>query len=102
MKEEKKKKKGVVEDKEVILVKLYEISLTSSSLSKTSFITEEIENLIKYMKFIKTPTQTRLFQPLPYYQSLKSRGEQDPTFWKEVTMAFLECKHNMDTLRNRY
>ena len=102
MKEENKKEKGVVEDKEVILVKPYEVLSISSLSSKTSFITDEIKNLIKYMKFVKTPTQTRLFQPLPYYQSLKSRGEQDPTFWKEVTMAFLECKHNMDTLRNRY
>ena len=33
---------------------------------------------------------------------LKSRGEQDPIFWKEVATAFMEIKHNIDTLRNRY
>ena len=33
---------------------------------------------------------------------LKSRGEQDPIFWKEVATAFMEIKHNTDTLRNRY
>ena len=90
MEEEKKEEKGVVEDKEVILVKLYKVSSTISSSSRTSFIMNKIENLIKYMKFIKTPSQTRLFRPLLYYQSLKSRGEQDPTFWKEVAIAFLE------------
>jgi len=54
------------------------------------------------MKFIKAPSQTRIFRPPPYYQSLKSRGEQDPTFWSEVTTAFLEKKHNTDTSRNGY
>ena len=33
---------------------------------------------------------------------LKSRGEQDPVFWKEVTTAFMEIKHNTNTSRNRY
>ena len=47
-------------------------------------------------------SQTRLFKLLPYYQSLKSRGEQDLTFWKEVATAFLEKKHNTDTARNGY
>ena len=80
-----------VEDEEVILIKLYEVSSsTSISTHSTSFIDEEIENLIKYMKFIKTPTQTRLFHPSLHYQSLKSRGEQDPEFWKEITMALVD------------
>jgi len=51
------------------------------------------------MKFVKTPSQTRIFQPPPYYQSLKSRGEQDPSFWKEIVTAFLD-KKNTDTARN--
>jgi len=75
-----------VENEEVILVHPYEVSST------TSFITDEIENLVKYMKFVKTPSQTRIFQPPPYYQSLRSRGEQDPAFWKEVATAFLDRK----------
>ena len=54
--EEKKKEKGIVENKEVILVKPYEISTTSSS-SKTSFIMDEVKNLLKYMKFIWIPSQ---------------------------------------------
>jgi len=97
-----KKEKEKVEDNEVILIKPYEVSTMTSSSSQTSFITDEVENLLKYMKFIKTPPQTRIFRLPPYYQSLKSRGKQDPIFWKEVATAFLDKKHNMETSRNRY
>ena len=100
-KKEEKEETGQVEDEEVILVKLYEVSSTTTS-SRTNFITNEVENLLKYMKFIKTPSQTRIFRPPPYYQALKSKNEQDPTFWNEVATAFLEKKYNMDTSRNGY
>jgi len=102
IKERNKGEKGVIEDKEVILVKPYEISMTTSSLSSTSFITDEVENLLKYIKFVRTPSQTRILKPPPHYQSLKSRDEQDPIFWNEVAKAFLEKKHNMDIARNGY
>jgi len=50
--EEMKKEKGKVEDEEVILIKPYKVSTTiSSSSSQTSFITDKVENLLKYMKF---------------------------------------------------
>ena len=101
MDEETKREDGRVEDKEVILIKPYEISTTTSS-SSTSFIMDEVEYLLKYMKFIQMPSQTRLFKPPPHYQSLRSRGEQDLTFWNEVVTAFLDRKHNTDTARNRY
>ena len=55
MTEEKKENKGTIENKEVILVRLYEVSSTTTS-STTSFITDEINNLTKYMKFVKTPS----------------------------------------------
>jgi len=100
MNKEIKEEKGVVENKEVILVQPYEVSSTTTSSSTTSFISDEVENLAKYMKFVKTPSQTRIFQPPPYYQSLKSRGEQDPEFWKEVATVFLDRKRNTDTSRN--
>jgi len=90
----------VVEDKEVILVKPYKVSTITSSSSSTSFIMDEVKNLLKYMKFVQTPSQTRIFKPPPHYQSLKSRGEQDPVFWREVAMAFVERKYNMDIARN--
>ena len=103
MDKEREKKEGKVEDEEIILIKPYEVSTaTTSSTSQTSFITDEVENLSKYMKFIRVPTQTRIFRPSPHYQSLKSRGEQDPVFWKEVATAFVEMKHNTDTSRNSY
>ena len=88
-----------VEDEEIILVKPYEVS-TTTSLSSTSFITDEVKHLLKHMKFVRTPSQTRLFKPPPHYQSLKSRGENDPIFWKEIAAAFVESKYNTDIARN--
>ena len=99
--EETKEEKRVVENKEVILVQPYEVSSKTTSSSTTSFITDEVKNLAKYMKFVKTPAQTRIFLPPPYYQALKSRGEQDPEFWKEVATVFVDRKRNNDTSRNR-
>ena len=55
MEEEKKEDKGTIENEEVILIHPYKVSSTTTSLSKTSFITDEVENLAKYMKFVKTP-----------------------------------------------
>ena len=101
--EESRKERGHIEEEEIILVKPYEVSKSSSSTtSTTSFIIEEVENLLKYIKFIQSPTQTQLFWPPPHYQSLKSRGEEDPKFWKEVTTAFVDQKHNTETARNSY
>ena len=54
------------------------------------------------MKFVQSLIQTRLFKPLSHYQSLKSRGKQDPKFWKEVVMALVKQKHNTETTRNGY
>ena len=50
--EEIKKEKEKVEDNEVILIKPYEVSTMISSSSQTSFITDEVKNLFKYMKFM--------------------------------------------------
>ena len=96
--EEVRRNKGRVKDEEIILIKPYKVSSSMSiSTHSTSFINEEIENLIKYMKFVKMPTQTRLFHPLSHYQFLKSRGEQDPEFWKEITMVLVDNQHNIKT-----
>ena len=66
IKEGKEEEKGKVEDEEVILIKPYEVSTTTSS-SSMSFIMDEVEHLFKHMKFIRTPSQTRLFRPPPHY-----------------------------------
>ena len=98
-KEQTKKKGGRIEEEEVILIKLYEVSeLTASS----SFVDKEVDNLLKYMKFVKFPTQTRIFWPPLHYQVLWSRGEQNSDFWNKIAMALIENKHNMETLRNEY
>ena len=52
---------GRVEDKEVILIKPYEVSRSASSSTTLSFIDNEVDNLMRYMKFIRSPIQTRLF-----------------------------------------
>ena len=50
---EKEKEEGKVEDKKVILIKPYEVlTATTSSTLQMSFITKEVENLSKYMKFV--------------------------------------------------
>ena len=54
--EEEPKKTGTRQDKEVILIKLYEVSELTSSTRSTSFVDEEVDNLLKYIKFIKSPT----------------------------------------------
>jgi len=79
--EEIKKEDRRIEKKEILLIKPYEVSESKLSMPlTTSFITDEVENLLKYMKFIQSPIQMRLFKLLPHYQFLKFRGEQDPKF----------------------
>jgi len=53
--EQQKKEKGRIEEEEVILIKPYKISslMFSSSLS---FANKEVDNLLKYIKFIKSLT----------------------------------------------
>jgi len=50
---------GQVEDEEIILIKPYEIFSLSST--KSSFIDNKVNNLLKYIKFIHSPIQTRIF-----------------------------------------
>ena len=90
--------RGRIEDEEVILIKPYKELTVSSKMTKTSFICEKIKNLEQYMKFIHFPMQMRLFRPPPHYQLLHSKGEQNPEFWKEVMVVFVDEKHNTKTL----
>jgi len=55
--DEKQQGKGKekIEEEEVILIKPYEV-LELISTKSSSFIDEEIDNLIKYMKFVKSST----------------------------------------------
>ena len=59
--EQQKKEEGKVKEEEVILIKPYEVSSSISlSTRSSSFANEEVDNLLKYMKFVKSPTQTRI------------------------------------------
>jgi len=96
-----------VEEEEIILIKPYKVltttsRTTSSKTTESSFIHDEIKNLEQHMKFIHSPTKKRLFKPLPHYQSLCFRGEQNPEFWKKIAAAFVKEKYNMETLQNVY
>ena len=102
--EEQKKKlrRGIVGDEEVILIKPYKVSTTTSKTTELSFIQDKVKNLEQYMKFVYSPMQMRLFKLYLHYQSLCSRGEQDSEFWMEIVVAFVEEKHNMETSQNGY
>ena len=99
-----KKKEGRIKEEEVILIKPYKVSESTLILlsAQTSFIMDEVKNIFKYTKFIWAPTQTRIFRPPPHYQYLKSRGEQDPKFFKEVATALVNKKYNTKIARNSY
>ena len=58
--DQQEKDKEKIEEEEVILIKPYKVS-ESSSTKSLSFIDKEVDNLIKHMKFVKSPTSTRLF-----------------------------------------
>ena len=55
---EEQKKTGTVQDDEIILIKPYKVDnhIASTSSKSSSFIDKEINNLIKYMKFVKSST----------------------------------------------
>ena len=50
-----KKEEGMIEDEEVILIKPYKVSKSKLLITKSSFINNEINNLLKYIKFIWSP-----------------------------------------------
>ena len=86
--EEEQEKRETIENKKVILIQPYKVSSSTILTSSISFISDEVENLAKYMKFVKSPSQTRIFQPPPHYQSLKSWGEQDPIVTNFIQLVF--------------
>lgn len=66
------------------------------------FIQDEINNLDKYMKYIQAPVKMMQFYPPPHYKSLKPQVEQDKQYWNEITVAFLEQKHNANMMRKGF
>ena len=43
-----------------------------------------------------------LFYPVLHYKSLQPQEEQNEQYWNEITIAFLEKKHNVDTIRKGF
>ena len=54
------------------------------------------------MTFVHSPMQMRLFKPPPHYQLLCSREELNSEFWKEIAVAFVKQKYNVEILWNEY
>jgi len=51
--EEDKRNQGVIEENKVILIKPYEVSSLSLAITtKSSFIDDKVENLMKYIKLV--------------------------------------------------
>ena len=71
------KEKQQVQDKEVFLYRLYNIS---PSRPKLTFIQDKVNNLDKYIKYMQSLVTTTLFYPLPYYKSIQPQGEQDEQY----------------------
>jgi len=76
--------------------------LSKSRTLEPKFIQDEISNLEKYMKFMQLSVQTMPFHSLPHYKTLQPQGEQDKQYWNKITVAFLEKKYNVDTMRKGF
>ena len=92
-------RKERVEEEEVILIRPYKILELTSSTTRSSFINDEVDNLMKYMKFVRSPTQTRLFKYHPIIShfdleenKIQSFGKKWQLHWwmKSITLRHQE------------
>jgi len=90
-----------IQDEEVFLYKLYDISSKSSQpkIPKPALIQDKINNLEKHMQ---SPVKTILFYLPSHYKYLKPKEEQDKQYWNEVAIEFLKQKHNANTTRRGF
>ena len=75
----KDKKEKRIQDKEVLLYKLYEI-LIEFSLTQLIFIQDKLDNLEKYIKLVYSPAKTRTFTLPPHYKLIQPKREQNDQF----------------------
>ena len=54
------------------------------------------------MKYMQAPVTTTLFYPLLHYKALQPQGECDKQYWKEISITFLEKKHNTNIIRKYF
>ena len=89
-----KQKESTVQDKEVLLYKLYNISTSSSS--ETSFpdiqiIQDEINNLEKILKILQSLVKIISFTPSSHYKTIQANEEKNRTYLNNI--AYQLCKH---------
>jgi len=86
-----KQKEDIVQDEEVFLYKLYNISSKESQpkIPELIFIQEKINNLEKTLKILQSPVKTILFHSPPHYKTLQQNSEQNEQYWKEITIEFI-------------
>jgi len=72
MVDNKEKQKGVIQDKKVLLYKLYTILLEHSRpiTLEPILLKEEVNNLEKVLKILQSPIKTTLFLSLAYYKTI--------------------------------
>ena len=99
-----KQKEDWIQEEEVFLYKLYNISLKSSKPKtlKPTFIQDKINNLEKHIKFLQSPVKTVPFYLPPHYKSLQSKRQQDKQYWNKIAVEFLKQKHNTDITRQGF
>ena len=89
-----KQKESTVQDKEVLLYKLYNISTSSSS--ETSFpdiqiIQDEINNLEKVLKILQSLVKIIPFTAPSHYKTIQANKEKNRTYLNNI--AYQLCKH---------
>ena len=89
MKDQDMKGKQQIQDKEVLLYKLFQVDFLKCKTLEPIFIQEKIDNLKKYIKYMQVLIMTTLLYPLPYYKSLRFQGECNEQYWKEISIVFL-------------
>ena len=99
-----KQKEDIVQDEEVFLYKLYNISSKESQpkIPELIFIQEKINNLEKTLKILQSPVKTILFHSPPHYKTLQQNSEQNEQYWKEITIEFIKQKHNTNMSRRGF
>ena len=98
--DKEKQKEGTIQDEEVLLYKLYNISLSNSSETSsldTQMIQNKINNLEKALKILQLSVKTIPFTPPSHYKTIQVNGEKKRTYWNNIVYQFLQQKHNADT-----
>ena len=102
--DKEKQKEGIVQDKEVLLYKLYNIFSEDSwpKILEPILIQEEANNLDKILKIFQVPMKMIPFYPPPQYKTLQWNSKQNKQYWKEIAAEFIKQKHNTNMSRRGF